>query len=515
MVNMGRSITGLSREAVLRLLLLGVAFFLWILITPPPVPWKRLDVSSPTVRSSKIVKADLKGDPIGSSRYVPPFYPNLALNEYQNLHSTSVLLNETQYEDRTFAIIHWWCPDRAGNVLHNFFNNLIWAIITNRTVLWVYDESNEFSHERCSRSMKIADWIPSYRAFRRSLPFTLDDAVPIPIDVDRWSYDNGHRVVIFPQIPDVLPTHDNIARNSWHDHPMLRERLDYRNYIKLLSQHQQLVAGMLYYQKVDYLLGMLLRACFTLPGYSTPAPVAPKSTTTFEEDVINDASTFSIALHSRHPVIGDDGSFVQEEMDCLQELVELNRRNRNYTTDPPCEVYLISDRPRTLKLLSDHVRSLGCRPMIAAHNESSSGSMGRTEHGPFAGHGFLEDLSFASRARTAVVGDVCRSSFSLLVELVTYDRFIEAWRAGRTDIDDLQLCILQNKQASGYSYGPGTPTFVHHTKLPTLDPDRVLQKYRRFHSVASLQEQTGGRRYLRVPLASCNEASIQDFLTGR
>jgi hypothetical protein len=512
---MGRSLTGLSREGVLRLLLLAGAFFVWVLITPPPVPWNRLDVSSPTVRSSKIVKANLKEDPTKrSSRDVPPFYPNLALHEYQSFHSASVLLNETNFDDRNFAIVHWWCPDRAGNVLHNFFNNLIWAMVTNRTVLWVYDEANEFSHERCSRSLRIADWIPSYQAFRRSLPFTLDDAVPIPIDVDRWSYDNGHRVVIFPQIPDVMPSQANITRNQWHDHPMLRERHDYRNYIKLLSNHQQLVAGMLYYQKVDYLLGMLFRACFTLPDYPDPALIGPKRTA-FDEDVIDDASAFSIALHSRHPVIGDDGSFVQEEMDCLLELVELNRRNRNYTADPPCDVYLISDRPRTLKLLSDHVKSLGCRPMIASHNQSSGGgsSMGRTEHGPFAGHGFLEDLSFASRARTAVVGDVCRSSFSLLVELVTYDRFIEAWRAGRTDIDDLQLCVLQNKQSSGYSYGPGTPTFVHHTKLPLLDPDRVLQEYRRLHSVSSLQGQTENRRFLRVPL-SCDEASLQDFLTG-
>mmetsp|Transcript_49680 Transcript_49680/g.120431 ORF Transcript_49680/g.120431 Transcript_49680/m.120431 type:complete len:111 (-) Transcript_49680:1427-1759(-) len=51
-----------------------------------------------------------------------------------------------------------------------------------------------------------------------------------------------------------------------------------------------------------------------------------------------------------------------------------------------------------------------------------------TEHGPFAGREFLDDLVLASQARNGVVGHE-RSSSDLLMELIDYDRIMEAFMA--------------------------------------------------------------------------------------
>jgi hypothetical protein len=506
---MGRSASSSARDFVLRLLLLGLASFFGLTVISPFVPWNRIvevsSVKNSALRTAVPQVSNRTRD--ASTAPAPPFYPNLALNEYQTRHSASVLRDEVSLDDRKFAVAYWHCPDRAGNILHNFFNSILWAMITNRTVLWIYGDGGRKGFppfEECSNSLQVADWIPSYDDFRHVLHFDPDEAIPVPITVETAFYDSVHRVVIFPQIPDVLRGNKKIARNEWHHHPMVRERRDYHEYIKALPATQQRLAGMLYYQKTDYLMGMLFRACFTL----------------LSRDVsMKQRAAFSIALHSRHPVIADDGSFVQEEMECLEELVSMSRlvgvneSDSSQTNPANCSVYLISDRPRTLRLLSTHVQRLGCQALVAHHNHSATGGMmTQTEHGPYAGAGYLEDLAFASRARHALVGDASRSSFTLLVELVTYDRFIEAWRLGRKHIDDLRLCVLQSKPSRGYTYGPGTPNFVHHTRLKPLQPEAVVQSYRSVHGVHSLQHSSDSR-YLRVKW-SCDESSIQEFLNG-
>ena len=64
-------------------------------------------------------------------------------NEYKRQHSVEQLRRELQdntasSNNRTFAIAFYSCPLQAGNRLHHFFNSILWAVITNRTVLWKY-----------------------------------------------------------------------------------------------------------------------------------------------------------------------------------------------------------------------------------------------------------------------------------------------------------------------------------------------------------------------------------------
>ena len=58
----------------------------------------------------------------------------------------------------------------------------------------------------------------------------------------------------------------------------------------------------------------------------------------------------------------------------------------------------------------------------------------RAEHGPFAGVGYLYDVVLASKARNGFAG-VRRSSSYIVLELIEYDRRIEA--AAAADIDDV------------------------------------------------------------------------------
>jgi len=226
-------------------------------------------------------------------------------------------------------------------------------------------------------------------------------------------------------------------------------------------------------------------------------------------------SSFSLALHSRHTVVGDTGEFVQQEIDCLTELLPATRSLET------CTVYLMSDRSTTVQLLTDWLFKHDCMAVAADSSSSSGGndesSLRRTfvtEHGERAGAGFLQDLSLCSQARTGVIGDPQRSSFMLLEELIAYDRQIEAWR--RNDnrrqrrltssfervppfepmkMPPLLQCKLNARNPSGYSYGPGTPTFQGRSHQTPFEPISVLQQYREWHSVEALQRRPANRRY--------------------
>ena len=86
-----------------------------------------------------------------------------------------------------------------------------------------------------------------------------------------------------------------------------------------------------------------------------------------------------------------------------------------------CRVFLMSDRQRTLGLLSEWVELQNCTAVQAKH-EVVGFSFSR-EHGPFAGSDYFRDLALAATARDGLVG-MDRSSTMLLRELMSYDRRI-------------------------------------------------------------------------------------------
>jgi hypothetical protein len=402
-----------------------------------------------------------------TSEDIPPFWPVRALHSYKMMHSIEALSYDTD-PNRKFALVTYWCPDRAGNILHNMFSSVIWSIITNRTVLWKY-EATDNVHVRnkptsiddrqfCEEIMELAKWLPSWDEWKVKLK--LEDPVAIPIERTRLTFDESIQTVIFPQIPDIDSKNTRIHRIEWGEHPLDNPR--FRSYISEMSEYQKVTAGMLYYDGIDFLYGMLLRELFNI-----------KASTAIDKQI--PADSFTIAVHSRHIVHGDDGSYINEEVDCLNEMMPRSK-------DTGCAVYIMSDREKSLHLLTEWAHSRNCTAVVASHDEYDESIV--EEHGPFSGKGFIQDLAVASLARSGVIGDIRRSSFKLLLELVTYDREMDAWSRQLDRPSKLLTCKLPYHKVTGYDYGPGTPSFVRRRWLSPLVPVQVIEEYQKHHSAS-------------------------------
>ena len=85
---------------------------------------------------------------------------------------------------------------------------------------------------------------------------------------------------------------------------------------------------------------------------------------------------FSMALHSRHTVGADDGSFVLHEVYCLEKILSV----ANYST---CQVHIMSDRRKTVDLLIEWLLKRNCSAVIANHDVGPR-IHDIPEHGTFA-----------------------------------------------------------------------------------------------------------------------------------
>jgi hypothetical protein len=239
-------------------------------------------------------------------------------------------------------------------------------------------------------------------------------------------------------------------------------------YIQRLGDYAKDTIGKLYYEGRDFLMGMLFRESFVI----NDSILTLLSTTT----IPTNNNTFSIALHSRHPVVEDLGQYINYETTCLQKTLPKK------TSSDSCFVYLMSDRVLTMELLARWLIERNCTPIYfnSTSTSTSDSSLpvsttklpvlrnglpdpvhGVREHGSRAGSGFLIDVLTASQARSGYIGTGTRSSSLLVIELMTYDRKIEAWKHGTLDaLSDIKRCSLRERyERSGYNYGPGTPTF--------------------------------------------------------
>jgi hypothetical protein len=372
--------------------------------------------------------------------------PLAVMKQYREWHSHESLLRQPY--NRTFALAYYSCPQRGGNWFHAYFNTLIFAVVTNRTLLWQFDtgDSNNTQAD-CDRILQRASWIPSYYEWANNL------ALPAPVALkmntrhtlrtkhfysrEEQRASHQHQVIIFPQIPDVMTQNQNISRVSWWEDPRRLTHSSFRNIFFFqrtvhLDAWSQQTMTKLYSEGLYSLYGMLFRECFRI--------IVPETT------LLDDASSnkgVTIALHSRHATARDDGSNVDGEIQCLERFVPV-------LASSSCVVYLMSDRPATVARLSEWLAQRNCRGLSIAHDYESLPAGRVEEHGPFAGAAFFVDLQFASRARTAVIGDFSRSSTALLLELIEYDRKFDLHKHGMQDrTEALRLCELPDGPEEG------------------------------------------------------------------
>jgi hypothetical protein len=410
-------------------------------------------------------------------------YPTavLAFQTYQQQHSQEALLheNETSLQDRKYAIAYYWCPQRLGNIMHSFFNTIVWAMIHNRTVLWKYHDTEHVNTEaECQTILKRASWLPSFDEWHTLL---LEQPPVIPVDLDismDFKQTQSYPVVLYPQIPDVLAENTEIIRNGWIEDP---SHPKYRAYLKSLPHVFETVKNKLYSEGKEFLYGMLYSEIFTVE-----IPVE-KEVFGYNHTRKKDSKSFSIALHSRHTVGADDGSYINQETKCLNTLLSLSDDDSTR-----CEVHIMSDRPKTVDLLIVWLLERNCTAIIANHTVGPRID-DIPEHGPWSGAGFLLDLQVVGEAQNGVVGDRKRSSTALVIYSVEYNRRMVALERGETLLqEELPLCHLPNKPLSGYNYGPGSPTFRHHSNLDPLQPIGLMDMYKKEHGYVT----PGQNRYI-------------------
>lgn len=380
--------------------------------------------------------------------------PIEVVEEYIKWHGVAALRREWGYmagynNDHTekltvrkYAIMFYQCPVSAGNRIHEALNDFLYAIISNRTLLWKYYDSEacvgyherargkgrsqldnctvQGSIEDCSPMLELQNWLPSYDRWARRLGLAA-------------SADNsdGHKSTTNPLLYFVDRDELNDMA-AYEDEPAVvfyprTESLDYSNpeVTKLPADSLSTVAAKrLYSWGVPFAYGMAFRYLFDFSERVKSTALS----SSLVDDGGND--TFTIAIHSRHTDPREEGCLVDRELNCINDLVPSGQ---------PCRVFLMSDRNCTLVMLRDALESSGrCTVHIANHDKD--GGDRRVEHGPFAGLPFFQDLAFTSaNARHGVVvghvpGDKIRTSSSLLRELVEFNRRVEIWQSGEQDL---------------------------------------------------------------------------------
>ena len=394
-------------------------------------------------------------------------------DEYKSQHSNDRLLEEWEHHQRTdtttnrnFTIGFYSCPLQAGNRLHHFANAVLWAVITNRTLLWNYYDQEScrrvgkgFSRricgalnteQDCSPILERAPWIPSSHWLNT---FNLVNQPPellslwstLPARPSDRNWEKGSekyrgladttksRVVMFNQMFNMASGF-NLKNNKTDREQLLLTDQGRERAVSLLSNG------------AEFLYGLIFRESFALQDDILPTLFLVDGTTP-TDTLGNKSNSFSIdhltfALHSRHWIESQDGSNIGGEVECLEKILE----SAHASQAKSCQVFLMSDRPKSLKALTAylHGRNDSCVGVVVANH--TQGESWTAEHGVFAGAGFFQDLYMASHARHGLAARHA-SSFSLIRELVEYDRHMEAIRNNRWPPPKLPHCAFPREGA--------------------------------------------------------------------
>lgn len=484
---------------------------------------------APVVEKKTAIAASPSDDDSTDSLAVPLLRPVLEWQTYQQEHSDEVLEYELLHDrlairNRRFAVVPYTCPHRVGNFWHNAVHTITWAIVHNRTIL-LQPYKLQDQDTNCQGRVLIPSWIPLYEKWRFKLALPNPEPWPMLTNSVRESgssaLEPAHRdhnsimVARFPQIPDIDSKETNITRCQWVEDLSRPKFRDYLNHHVAQNKLNPRLTSFLpsrmvelYQEGADFLDGMLFHTVF---------PLSPSATAA---DRVNDGSTFSVALHSRHISPGDDGSFLPSEIACLQHLL------LNQTTATSCRVVLLSDRDLSIEIMQKWIHThTNCTVVTASDHRGKADPNVTTflyktpaEHGPHAGLGFLDEISMATKSvLDAVVGDPHRSSFEILHKLAIYHRATVDVSGGATNVDaastPLHFCELPLKKVKGYNYGPNTPMFRHPRNVEPLPAKEILDVYiaRHGHDVMQREWEDHGelcatRQFLVVPF-DCNSSS--------
>jgi hypothetical protein len=367
--------------------------------------------------------------------------PQTMLLDFVRRHSADSLRRETpeQFRKRKFAIAYYSCPLQLGNQLFHFMNSILWAVITDRTVLYKYMDKRTCERLKehqpmlylsdaicqaantvkdCDVVLERAPWLPSY-----------DEFVDPSWEIHRVDFWQTHWFSLSPQWIRIRylfdeSKHMNLTKvdrikfklvefpaltnadSTWLTKRFTRQKL-------LSTSGAKTRARKLTKKGLRFTYGMFFSEMFRLRDK--------------EFDLVNEyypkpdgkeSNLFSIALHSRHKLVKQKGRNIQNEGDCLDKV--LANRPANHS----CRVCAMSDRPLALETLKAWLEQKHHCDLIQVHHLDQTSSFS-VEHGLNAGAAFVRELDVCHRygihgVITTSTGSASSSS-ALLESLADYN----------------------------------------------------------------------------------------------
>ena len=384
--------------------------------------------------------------------------PLEAFLQWKSKHSSQALMAETEPDpDRKFLAGHYSCPDRAGNFIHEFTVALMISIVTNRTLLWSFNDAqleSEKSKEDCDALLQPAQWIPEldheiqnkYRLVRpkRIQPSFFLTEVP---DF-RENKGRGERFFPIPEgerwvpLNETQATADHIiieatwvfyTSETWetwkNGDVILSNNRTYSFNSQLFgfenSTYARQTVDKLFAKGYSYLMGML-RAHSLLVTDAVKESVEPF---TLDSEEAERTKRLTYGVHSRHIRSNNDGSDVHHEVNCLDMLLKDQRK----APSQPCTLFIMADRELAVQKLHSAALERNCTPVAVDHqivddhpfikDEKQQETL--AEHGPFRGGGFFRDWMTVSQARSGFIHFEGRSSSALVYETMVYNAMVD------------------------------------------------------------------------------------------
>ena len=346
--------------------------------------------------------------------------PLQLMRDYIQSHSQQALERDclsdgsaNHCRERKFVLGFYQCRHNPGLRMHSFMNALVWAVVTNRTLLWHYHDGNTTTTNTCtentttcnnytqhmcdSKFLRLRRWLPSFSEWQSRLDLPLS---PVRADGiherDFWArpYDR-------PESPPLIWVGDQPTLATGVDLTRPYQRM------KLLEEEASRErAKRLFFYGYYFTYGMFQEALFTFRG-TKPAS---------GENVSVDGKTFG--LHSRHPRHEHERGYDFLENVCIQQLN--STKVKPHSTH--CTVFLMADKLKRYGKLERSIRmNAGCDVKFIPHTDISDKAY-------FKDWVFIRDNvrdGFLAPHRRKRGGIGMRPSSALLREAVEFRRVLE------------------------------------------------------------------------------------------
>lgn len=403
--------------------------------------------------------------------------PHRVLESYIAQHSQEVLQSEPLevLQRRQFLLADYNCPHQAGNIMAIVLNIVLTAVLTNRTLVMLYREPGRKqqrlyqqlnisanSEEECGRVLNRASWIPTLQQVRRLMEPGISESKLASTYIDlydsandtmpynmrsRFCYQERGKVFCPPQkAQEIAPVDGAVlqkqrfvllqglfscggilsdARQTFVTRLNLTDPacLDFIRVLLLSSSKAPSVRRQFEQRATDlmergivFLYGFLMEKIFPLTSdlldsLSVQKPLWRHS-----------RSSFSMGIHLRQPGNVSDTSRDEVQDACQQVLLGFNKQAKGGT----CQAFIMGDQPKAVELTQQRVTKWGCKGFSMHGNDQHRRQLDRgrvkSEHGPFAGAGFYQDLALLSRGTRNVFLAKSRSSSVLVLEAIVYQK---------------------------------------------------------------------------------------------